>query len=141
PSGSPAKLEDMNTGVRHVFCATEMHTGQHGFFSHDFVYARGFGLGIPNKLPVAAAVQVSANFPGGFPIRVLSASRFGFWATDRFEDVTKHGFGMGRDILMADKDYLRAVREQRFYIAGPVPKWLMLTDGGVFDNLATDWYI
>ena len=136
-----AQLQDMNTSVRHVFCATEMHSGQHSFLSHDFVYARGFGLGTPGGLSVAAAVQVSANFPGGFPIRMLRAGRFRFWVTDRFEDVVEHGFGMGRDILMPDEDHVRAARESRFLPIRPAPSWLMLTDGGVFDNLATDWYL
>lgn len=131
-------LEAMNDGLRHVFCATEMHTGQHAYFSNDFVYARGFGVGKPRGFPVAAAVQVSANFPGGFPIRAISASRFSFSLTDRFEDIVEQGIGMGRDILMPDKDIADATDWPRMRLP---PRRLMLTDGGVFDNLAVDWYL
>jgi hypothetical protein len=132
-------LESMSTQVRHIFCATELHSGQHAFFSHDFVYARGFGLGRAKGLPVATAVQVSANFPVGFPIRPLSVDRFDFCLTDRFEEATEYGFGMGRDILMSDKEMasLTAFPAK----APPTPRHLMLTDGGVFDNLAVDWFL
>lgn len=136
-----ARLEDMSTEVRHVFCATEMHSGKHAYFSHDVVYARGFGLGQPAGLPVATAVQVSANFPGGFPIRPLSAARFAFSVTDRFEDAVESGFSSGRDILMSDEDMAWATENRRFPDARPLPEWLMLSDGGVFDNLAADWFI
>ena len=43
------------------------------YFSHDLVYSRGFALGRPGGLPLRTAMQCSANFPGGFPLRVLSA--------------------------------------------------------------------
>ncbi len=137
-----ARLEDMDTEVRHVFCATEMHSGKHAFFSHDVVYARGFGLGRPAGLPVATAVQVSANFPGGFPIRPLRASRFEFSVTDRFEHVIERGIPVsGRDILMRDEDIAWATANQQFPDHRPLPDWLMLSDGGVFDNLAVDWFL
>jgi hypothetical protein len=113
-SEARATLEDMNSAVRHVFCATEMHTGQHAYFSHDVVYARGFGLGRPARLRVSTAVQASANFPGGFPIRPLRTSRFDFFITDRFEDVTSHGLGWGRGILQPDEDVAWAVAHQQF---------------------------
>jgi hypothetical protein len=138
---SRAHLEDMNTEVRHVFCATEMHSGQHAYFSHDFVYARGFGVGQPASLPVATALQISANFPGGFPIRPLLASRFQFSLTDRFEDAVEQGIKQGRDILMPDEDAALAIINSKFPSTRPFPKWLMLSDGGVFDNLAADWYL
>jgi predicted acylesterase/phospholipase RssA len=135
------RLEDMTADVRHVFCATEMHSGKHAYFSHDVVYARGFGLGRPAGLPVATAVQVSANFPGGFPIRPLRASRFEFSVTDRFEDAVDQGFAQGRDILTSVEDLAQAVADNRFVPIHPLPSWLMLTDGGVFDNLAVDWFL
>ena len=134
-------LEEMGTDVRHVFCATEMHSGQHAYFSHDFVYARGFGLGRPAALPVATAIQVSANFPGGFPIRPLRASRFGFFLTDRFEDAIEKDIQSGRDILMPDEDIAWSHANQEFAPIRPLPDWLMLSDGGVFDNLAVDWFL
>ena len=135
------RLEDMSTGVRHVFCATEMHSGKHAYFSHDVVYARGFGLGRPSGLAVATAVQVSANFPGGFPIRPLRASRFEFSVTDRFEDAVDQGIAQGRDILTSVEDLAQAQADQNFVPIRPLPDRLMLTDGGVFDNLAVDWFL
>jgi hypothetical protein len=134
-------LEKMNSDVKHIFCATEMHSGQHAYFSHDFVYARGFGLGSPACLPVAAALQVSANFPGGFPIRRFNARRFHFSLTDRYEEAIEQGHGMGRDILHRDEDTAWAVAHQQFAATRPLPQTLLLTDGGVFDNLAVDWYL
>lgn len=136
-----ARLEDMDKDVRHVFCATEMHSGKHAYFSHDVVYARGFGLGKPAGLPVATAVQASANFPGGFPVRALSADRFEFSVTDRFEDAVEEGIKMGRDILMPDEDFAWATANHDFPKARPLPDWLLLSDGGVFDNLAVDWFL
>jgi hypothetical protein len=138
-STTRSTLEDMDKDVRHVFCATEIHSGQHAYFSHDFVYARGFGLGRPALLPVATAVQVSANFPGGFPIRPLRAPRFDFSLTDRFEDVIEQGVRIGRDILMEDEDIARSqahkqAHDEVAYVPNrPLPEWLMLSDGGVFD--------
>ena len=67
-----------STGVRHIFCATELHVGRHLFFSSDFVFAKDFGLGVPGPFRVRDAVQASANFPGGFPFRTYRAKIFGF---------------------------------------------------------------
>jgi len=112
------KLEDMASDVRHVMCATEMHAGQHAYFSHDLIYSRGFGLGRPGGLPVRAAVQCSANFPGGFPLRALRTRRFDFRLND------------GRGFLSESSDGL-----------SEVPNWMVLSDGGVFDNLADAWFL
>ncbi len=100
-------LKDIENEVQHVFCATEMHAGQHAYFSADFVYSQGFGIGIPGDLPLHTAVQASANFPGGFPLRLLSARTF--------------DFALGRE-----------QKRNRF---------LVLTDGGVFDNMADAWFL
>jgi hypothetical protein len=103
--GDPKPLATIHATPRHVFCATELHTGEHAFFSHDLIYARDQGLGIPADLPLATAVQVSANFPVAFPFRSLSLKghdfRLFWWS-----------------------------RGDR----------LVLTDGGVHDNMATAWF-
>jgi hypothetical protein len=57
--------------------------GRHIFFSRDFVYTRDFGLGVPGSLRIGDAVQLSANFPGGFPFRRLCADMFRFVGTRR----------------------------------------------------------
>src|SRR5205823_6246591 len=41
PNAASATLEDMHAmGIRHVLCATELHAGQHAYFTHDLVYSR-----------------------------------------------------------------------------------------------------
>lgn len=118
--GPKATLEFMNGGeIRHVFCATELHAGQHAFFCHDLVYCRGFGVGGPGELPVRTAIQLSANFPGGFPPRILKSSRF------RFE-LTESPAPKPVEVLEP---------------MHPVPRWLVLSDGGVFDNTADSWFL
>lgn len=66
------------TGVRHIFCATEVHVARHIFFSHDFVFTKDFGIGIPGTLRLGDAIQLSANFPGGFPFRRIRTKPFEF---------------------------------------------------------------
>jgi predicted acylesterase/phospholipase RssA len=118
--GPRAPLDEMNRGdIRHVFCATELHAGQHAFFCHDLVYCRGFGIGGPNRLPVSTAIQLSANFPGGFPPRILKSSRFRFELTEA--------------PMPATLEVLEPMH--------PVPRWLVLSDGGVFDNTADSWFL
>lgn len=65
-------------GVRHIFRATELHVARHIFFSRDFVFAKDFGIGVPGPLRVGDAVQLSANFPGGFPFRRVRTKPFKF---------------------------------------------------------------
>jgi hypothetical protein len=60
-------LRDIPAAPRHIFCATEMETGRHAYFSRDFIYSWGAGIGQPADLPLSTAVQVSANFPVAFP--------------------------------------------------------------------------
>jgi predicted acylesterase/phospholipase RssA len=118
-----APLEHMQSdGIRHILCATELHAGQHAYFSHDFVYSRGFGIGGPGRLPIRTAVQASANFPGGFAPRILNASRFRFDLPDLSELRWKHDFVLGPDA------------------SGIRSRWMVLSDGGVFDNTADAWY-
>ncbi len=105
--GRHRRLSEIEHGVHHVFCATEMHAGEHAYFSAEFVYSPGFGIGVPGKTRLHTAVQASANFPGGFPLRMLRAKRF---------------------------DFVLGRQEQRI-------TWLVLTDGGVFDNMADAWFL
>jgi predicted acylesterase/phospholipase RssA len=138
--GPKAKLEDMNGGdIRHVLCATELHAGQHAYFSHDLVYSRGFGLGMPGGLRVRTAVQASANFPGGFPPRIIRAARFRFVLADQPEGTFQ------RSPRLVFRGYRRlrgADWSPRFEIRHPYrSRWMVLSDGGVFDNTADAWYL
>jgi predicted acylesterase/phospholipase RssA len=101
------RLEGIHSQPRHVFCATDMHTGKHAFFSKDLLYAPQLGVGVPHKLALSTAVQVSANFPVGFPHRWLH--------TDPYD----------------------------FYLFAPDRQctWkVVLSDGGVYDNLGLAWF-
>jgi predicted acylesterase/phospholipase RssA len=76
--GRPTRLEDVHAGVDHVICATDLHRGEHVYFSAAFVYSYAFGLGVPGDLPLHRAVQASAAFPGAFPVAWMGTGRFAF---------------------------------------------------------------
>jgi predicted acylesterase/phospholipase RssA len=76
--GQRTALSDIHTGVDHVICATDLHAGEHVYFSGGFVYAYRFGLGGPGDLPLHSAVQASAAFPGAFPVAWIRTARFRF---------------------------------------------------------------
>lgn len=78
PEATPTALADLAGDVDHVICATHLHAGEHVYFSGGFVYAYRFGWGEPADLPLHAAVQASAAFPGAFPPRWMRTRRFGF---------------------------------------------------------------
>ncbi len=107
------KLGEIGSEPLHVFCATELTTGQPIFFSRDFVYNDSFGMGRAQKMPLHDAVQASANLPGAFAPRAVKSSLFNFRPT------TADG--------ASDAGAWSSVRR------------LLLTDGGVFNNMADDW--
>lgn len=78
PEGTPTALGELASGMDHVICATHLHAGEHVYFSGRFVYAYRFGWGQPSALPLHAAVQASAAFPGAFPPRWMRTGRFDF---------------------------------------------------------------
>jgi hypothetical protein len=92
-SRRPTRLDEIATRVDHVICATDLHAGEHVYFSGRFVCAYRFGWGVPGDLPLHVAVQASAALPGGFPPRWLSTRRHRFVA----------GQGAGRaPMILAD---------------------------------------
>lgn len=78
PSGSPTKLAEISTSTDHVICATDLHAGEHVYFSGRFVCSYRFGLGVPADLPLHSAVQASAAFPGAFSPAWLRRDRHQF---------------------------------------------------------------
>lgn len=77
--GKPTLLRETGGGLcEHVFCAAELHAGEHFYFSSRFVYSYRFGVGKPADLPLADPVQASANFPIAFPPRLLPTARHQF---------------------------------------------------------------
>ena len=96
--------EIQQSNVQHVFCATDLHAGEHVYFSGGFVCSYRLGWGRPADLGLHVAVQASAALPGAFPPRWLRTAR--------------HGFQDG---------------EQE------TPFFMVLSDGGVYDNMADQW--
>lgn len=109
PGGSATLLNNIATRVSHVICSTELRTAQSVYFSGDFVYAFALGPGVPGGMPLYQAVQASAAFPGGFPPARLPARRHGFQGP------------------LPATEPRRRVRD------------LILTDGGVYDNMGEQW--
>ena len=106
--GSPTLLREIeHKNVQHVICATDVRAGHHVYFSGDFVYSYRLGWGSPAEFRLADAVQVSAAFPGLFPLRWLATKQ--------------HGFVDGA--------------------ARGAPHFMVLSDGGVYDNMAEQWPI
>ncbi len=66
------------SSVDHVFCATDLHAGEHVYFSRNFVYSYRHGGGSPGCLPLDTAVQASSCFPGALPARWIRTSQFHF---------------------------------------------------------------
>lgn len=110
PDGRATPLSALKReGLDHVICATELRAGEQMYFSGEFVYGFMFGHGIPAQLTLAQAVQASAAFPGGFPPAVVSTK--------------------GLALTGAPKS------------GGPPkpPTELVMTDGGVYDNMGDQW--
>ena len=106
PSGSATKLSDTaNRNIDHIICATDLHAGEHVYFSGNFVCSYRFGWGKPGNLPLHVAVQTSAAFPCGFPARWLSAKQH---------------------------DFQNGTQEDA--------SWIVLSDGGVYDNMGEQWF-
>jgi predicted acylesterase/phospholipase RssA len=78
PGGRPTRLDEVATDIDHVICATDLHSGEHVYFSGRFVCSYRYGWGVPGDLPLHAAVQASAALPGGFPPRWLPSARHRF---------------------------------------------------------------
>jgi predicted acylesterase/phospholipase RssA len=71
PAGRPTRLSEITNDLDHVFCATDLHAGEHVYLSGRFVCSYRFGFGEAGELPLHTVVQASAAYPGGFPPRWL----------------------------------------------------------------------
>ena len=120
PNGKPTLLRDVNGPVDHVICATEMQSAEQLYFAKTFVYGYRYGLGSPGDLMLHDAVQASACLPGAFPARWLRTSRHGFrYAADEAHP----------DDPCPDPEDRPPKR----------PAFMVLTDGGVYDNMGDQW--
>jgi predicted acylesterase/phospholipase RssA len=105
--GKRTRLSATDRPVDHVLCATDLHAGEHVYFSSRFVCSYRFGFGRPGDLSLHHAVQASAAYPGGFPPR---------WFRTR-----RHAFAQPADKRAAET------------------KFMVLVDGGAYDNLGDEW--
>jgi predicted acylesterase/phospholipase RssA len=110
PGGKRTRLADVARSVDHVICTTELQSALHLYFSPRFVYTYRLGVGEPAQLSLATAVQCSACLPVAFAARRVSARPFGFTGGDPAPDQP------------ADVGHV------------------VLSDGGVYDNMADDWF-
>jgi predicted acylesterase/phospholipase RssA len=78
PAGHPSRLDQTHQTVDHVICATDLHAGEHVYFSGRFVCAYRFGWGEPGDLALHSAVHASAAYPVGFPARRFRTRRHKF---------------------------------------------------------------
>jgi hypothetical protein len=112
PNGRGTRLSDVKKpDLDHVICSTEFRSSEQVYFAGDFVYSYALGFGVPGELPLAKAVQASAAFPGGFPPSILSTKQH------HFQGAPPPSAG------------------------GPPepPTTMVLTDGGVYDNMGEQW--
>jgi hypothetical protein len=107
------RLADVHSPqTRHVFCATELQSGHQCFLAPEILTEWNAGEGEPNGVRLATAVRASAALPLAFPPVELDLDRLG----------------------------VRLARPWRPKGEPPVPVHnLVLTDGGVYDNMADEW--
>jgi predicted acylesterase/phospholipase RssA len=125
--GRSDRIEDTHSrGIDHVLCSTDLQSGEHVYFARDFVYGYRVGQGKPNGLRLSRAVRASANLPFAFPPLWLRASRFGFrYAADQQE--------------ARPAEERRPCPEPEHRLSTTQKRWLVLSDGGVYDNMADQW--
>jgi hypothetical protein len=112
PNKQTTKLSQVQKlDLDHVICSTEMCSAQQVYFGGDFIYSYALGLGVPAELSLAAAVQASAAFPGGFPPPSLPTAQHNFQGTPPESKGGPPSF----------------------------PAQMVLTDGGVYDNMGEQW--
>jgi predicted acylesterase/phospholipase RssA len=114
-SGRPVALKDVDRPrVHHVFCATDLQSGDAVYLTPRLVSGYRLGFGTPGDLPLAVAVQCSACLPGAFPPRVIDNTGNRQFHFERQYDTTRPGFP-------------------------PKVDRLVVNDGGVYDNMADQW--
>jgi hypothetical protein len=112
----PALLRDVDRpSVHHVFCATDLQSGDSLYLTPRMVSGYRVGFGTPGDLPLAVAVQCSACLPGAFPPRTLYNKANTAFNLSRTYDTDRPGF--------PDQ---------------PIER-LVVNDGGVYDNMADQW--
>jgi predicted acylesterase/phospholipase RssA len=105
--------KDGSVGIEHVFCAVDINHGSPVYIStHNSgqIYCDSHGWGSAKHIRMTEAIRSSAAFPGAFSPRRLSTKACNFQGS--------------------------SVRHSSF----PTNNSLYLVDGGVWNNLGTDWW-
>lgn len=113
PDGRPTRLSSIHGDLDHVFCATELQSSEQLYLSKDFVYGYRYGKGTPGEMTLARAVQCSACLPFAFAPRWLRRAPLSFSFPTLDEPPSEE---------RADET-----------------RYLVLTDGGVYDNMSDQW--
>jgi hypothetical protein len=105
----PLTLADVATPVNHVFCTTDLESGDQFYFAPRFLYGYREGISTtgPDRVTLAAAVQASAALPGAFPPSVIATGPF--------------------------------TRDPSITVPAESPARVVVSDGGVYDNMADQW--
>lgn len=128
--GARPRMGDIGGNVAHIFAATDLNSGAPLYISTSdggIIDSPVLETAPCPWLTLRDAVRASAAFPGGFPPKRVAMSRSGLtWKsrTGGVDDVEEAFMWDGRN-----------------RIAGRVrqPRALFLSDGGVWNNLGSDW--
>jgi hypothetical protein len=110
-NGRTTALEEVQRSIHHVFCGTELQSGDHIYFTPRLVYSYRIGVGTPGSLHLSTAVQCSACLPGAFLPRRLPT----------------YAFHLDRPWHVPDNEPEHP------------PEFVVVNDGGVYDNMADQW--
>jgi predicted acylesterase/phospholipase RssA len=111
-TGAGRKLNDLKATAPPVFTSTNVNLGEAMYLQPGEVYG-GWGTADPGDLPLVRAVRASANFPGAFPPVMLPTYKY--------------------ELTPEQQKYPRRL--------DPPPKHVALMDGGVYDNMGSEWLI
>ena len=105
------RLDEVVRDVNHVFLTTDLEAGDQFYLAPRFLYGFREGIADPadTATTIAAAVQASAGLPGAFPPIILETGTF------------RRPWSVPGD---APED---------------LPRRVILSDGGVYDNMADQW--
>lgn len=105
------RVDEVDRGVHHVFLTTDLEAGDQFYISPHFLYGFREGIADPSAAgtTLADAVQASAALPGAFPPVILPTGPF------------------------------RRPWNVRGGQPEPAPERVLLSDGGVYDNMADQW--
>jgi predicted acylesterase/phospholipase RssA len=113
---APIRLAELaDRAVHHVFCATELQSGDHFYLSPRLVYGYQYGYTTkPGTWTVARAVQASAALPLGFPPQRSTLAEY--------------------DIALKPATWLTPASAGK-----RDTRRVVLVDGGVYDNMGSEW--